>query len=398
MTPAARTQAAIELLDQIIAAARDNGPAADTLIQRYFATRRYAGSKDRRAVRELIYAVIRAFSEVPPSGRAAVLGLDRYLGADAPAEIQHQVAWLTAAAFDGSAYGPAEISSGEKLYRPGTMGGWVSTQLTAALDDDPTQVEALLARAPLDVRLNTLLPDLPEIGGPIHGLPHARRLDAGTDLSPFAGKIEVQDAGSQCVTLAVQARPGQRVVDLCAGAGGKTLALAASMANEGHILACDTDRGRLQRLLPRATVAGVTIADTRLLDPDRERAALAEWQGRADAVLVDAPCSGTGTWRRNPEARWRLTPERLARLVATQARLLDIGAALVRPGGALVYVVCSLLDEEGADQGTAFAARHPGWRAESPDLPLGRAHGIGWRLTPGSDATDGFFVARLRAP
>ena len=397
MTPAARTQAAIELLDQIIAAARDNGPAADTLIQRYFATRRYAGSKDRRAVRALIYAVIRAFSEVPPSGRAAMLGLDHYLGPDAPTETWHGIDWFTKAAFDDSPYGPAAFSPGEQLFRPGSVGGWVSGKLAAALGGDQAQVAALLARAPLDVRINTLLPDPSDLGGePIPGLPAARRLPAGTDLTRFAGSVEVQDAGSQAVTLATQAQPGQQIVDLCAGAGGKTLALAALMANEGHILACDTDRARLQRLPPRATAAGVTIAETRLLNPQTEAQALADWQGRADTVLIDAPCSGTGTWRRNPEARWRLTPDRLARLVASQSRLLDLGAALLRPGGALVYIVCSLLDEEGADQIAAFAARR-GWRAEPPDLPLGRAHGAGWRLTPGDDGTDGFFVARLRA-
>lgn len=170
------------------------------------------------------------------------------------------------------------------------------------------------------------------------------------------------------------------------------------MRNEGRILACDTDRGRLQCLPPRAERAGVTIAEPRLLNPDRELDALADWRGKADAVLVDAPCSGTGTWRRNPEARWRLTPARIERLVATQARLLNLGAALVRPGGALVYVVCSLLDEEGADQAAAFLGRHPGWSPEPLDLPAGRPHGPGWRLTPASDATDGFFVARFTAP
>ncbi len=170
------------------------------------------------------------------------------------------------------------------------------------------------------------------------------------------------------------------------------------MRNEGHILACDTDRARLSRLLPRAQAAGVTIAETRLLDPNRELDALADWRGRAELVLIDAPCSGTGTWRRNPEARWRLTPDRVTRLVATQARLLDIAAALIRPGRALTYVVCSLLDVEGADQVAAFQQRHPDWRPEPLDLPAGRSRGAGVRLTPAHDATDGFFVARLRAP
>lgn len=387
MTPAARTQAAIELLDAIVAAARDNGPAADTLIGRYFATRRYAGSKDRRAVRELVYAAIRALGERPADGRAALVAL---------ACTQEDLA----ATFDGSPHGPAALSVDETAAVPGLAPVWLLDRLRAS-GLEGGSLDALIDRAPLDVRVNTLTAGddaLALAGEAIPGLPDALRLPAGTDVTPLAGRVEVQDAGSQIVTLAVQATPGAQVVDLCAGAGGKTLALAAAMANEGRILACDTDRGRLSRLAPRAAKSGVTIAEPLLLDPSRELEALADWRGRADAVLVDAPCSGTGTWRRNPEARWRLTPDRLDRLVATQARLLDIAAALVRPGGAVIHVVCSLLDEEGADQAAAFTARHSGWIAEPLDLPAGRARGPGWRLDPARDGTDGFFVARFRAP
>jgi 16S rRNA (cytosine967-C5)-methyltransferase len=168
------------------------------------------------------------------------------------------------------------------------------------------------------------------------------------------------------------------------------------MENKGRIVAADADRARLSRLIPRAERAGVTIVETRLLDGGREAEALVGLA--ADAVLVDAPCSGTGTWRRNPEARWRLTPGRLERLVGLQARLLDVAADCVAPGGALVHVVCSLLDDEGATQVASFLARHPGWSAEPLSLPFGRPHGAGMRLTPGHDGTDGFFVARLVAP
>ena len=138
------------------------------------------------------------------------------------------------------------------------------------------------------------------------------------------------------------------------------------------------------------------MIETRLLDPGREAAALADWRGRANAVLVDAPCSGTGTWRRNPEARWRLTPARLDRLADTQAHVLDLAEPLVKPGGALVYVVCSLLDREGPGQVAAFLSRHAGWRAEPVPLPIGEPRGSGLRLTPAAHGTDGFFVARLR--
>jgi 16S rRNA (cytosine967-C5)-methyltransferase len=207
----------------------------------------------------------------------------------------------------------------------------------------------------------------------------------------------VQDAGSQLVCEALAVRPGEAVVDLCAGAGGKTLALAAAMDNRGRLLACDADRARLSRLPPRAERAGVTIAESRLLDAGREAAALGDWAGMADAVLIDAPCSGTGTWRRNPEARWRLTPQQLDRYAAIQARLMDIAAGLVRPGGRLVFVTCSLLDAEGADQAAAFLARQPGFVAENPALAVGEPRFAGWRLSPARDGTDGFFVARFRA-
>jgi 16S rRNA (cytosine967-C5)-methyltransferase len=388
MTPAARTQAAIDLLDAIILAAREGGAAADTLIARYFATRRYAGSKDRRAVRDLIYGAVRLLGERPEGGRAAMLAL----AAVDPA---------IAATFDGSPHGPAPIGAHEVPATAGVAPRWLAERL--AHDGlDAAEQAALVARAPLDVRVNTLraapeqvAAQLPE-AAPIPGLPDALRLPAGTDLAPLAGLVEVQDAGSQAVTLAADATPGSTVLDLCAGAGGKTLALAAAMRNEGRIFATDTDRARLSRLAPRAERAGVTVAEPRLLDPGREVAGIGDVT--ADVVLVDAPCSGTGTWRRNPEARWRLTPARLERLATTQRHLLEVAAARVRAGGALTYVVCSLLDIEGRGQVEAFLAAHPQWRADPLALPLGRAHGAGVRLTPGHDGTDGFFVARLRAP
>ncbi|HEX8384393.1 MAG TPA: RsmB/NOP family class I SAM-dependent RNA methyltransferase [Sphingomonas sp.] len=390
MTPPARAQAAIELLDQIVAAAEGGGAAADTLIGRYFATRRYAGSKDRRVVRELVYRAIRRCGERPASGRAALLavaGDDAELGA----------------AFDGSGHGPAPIAAQERGAEPGLAPAWLLDLLRASgLGQD--ELPALVDRAPLDLRVNRLRAEPDEIAAQLAGaeaiaaLPDALRLPAGTDVAALAGLAEVQDAGSQAVTLASVAQPGQHVVDLCAGGGGKTLALAAMMGSQGAILACDTDRGRLQRLPPRAERAGVTIVETRLLNPGRELEALGEWRDGADCVLIDAPCSGTGTWRRNPEARWRLTPARLERLVATQAHLLAVAAELVRPGGTLVHVVCSLLDAEGRGQVQDFLSAHPGWTADRPKLGFGRPHGLGLRLTPAYDRTDGFFVARLKRP
>jgi 16S rRNA (cytosine967-C5)-methyltransferase len=394
MTPAARTQAAIELLDRIIDAARDQGAAADTIIARWFAERRFAGSKDRRAIRELVYDAIRLCGERPRSGRAAMLAL-----VAARPEL--------AAAFDGSGYGPAAIGSGEPVAGTGYLPVWLAT----AFEGSGLGVEeqaALLERAPLDIRVNTLKADpvavAAEIGeaAAISFVPDGLRLPGDTQVERLPsyneGRVEVQDAGSQLVTLAAGVRPGMHVIDLCAGGGGKTLALAAAMENRGTILACDIDRGRLSRLPMRATRAGVTIAETRLLDPRREAEILADQAGRADVVLIDAPCSGTGTWRRNPEARWRLTPDRLEKLAATQAMLLDLAATLVKPGGALVYIVCSLLDAEGAEQAQRFLDAHPGWKAVAPDMAAGTARGPGLRLTPFKDSTDGFFVAKMTMP
>ncbi|WP_156679198.1 RsmB/NOP family class I SAM-dependent RNA methyltransferase [Sphingomonas profundi] len=392
MTPAARAQAAIELLDAIVAAAAGGGAAADTLIARFFKTRRYAGSKDRRAVRELVYAAIRRAGERPASGRAALLGL----AADDT---------LVAAAFDGSPHGPAPIEADEVPASAGTAPAWLVEALGETLAAD--ELPHLLARAPLDLRVNRLKTDrarvlaaLPEAVAGAHAA-DAVRLPEGLAVEALPiwadGWIEIQDEGSQLIAEACRAAPGTTVIDLCAGAGGKTLALAAAMADRGRLIACDTDRARLSRLAPRAVRAGATIVGTRLLDPGREAAALDDLAGGAAVVLVDAPCSGTGTWRRNPEARWRLTPQRIARLVNTQARLMDVAAALVAPGGALVYAVCSLLAAEGQAQAEAFLARAPGWSAEDP-FAAGRPHGPGRLLTPAHDRTDGFFVARFTRP
>ncbi len=385
MTPAARVQAAIEILDLVIAAARSNGAPADRIITEWFRTRRFAGSSDRRAVRELAYGAIRSCGEVPLSGRAAMLTCAK---SDA----------ALSALFDGSLHAPAPIEPGERYARPGVAPAWLEKLLAASeVDGD------LLGRAPLDIRVNSLKASRGTIELPVAGEPtaalHGLRLPFGTPVEQWdahkAGLIEVQDTGSQLVCEAVGGHPGETVIDLCAGAGGKTLALAAAMDNRGMLLACDTDRGRLSRLPPRAERAGASIIETLLLDPGREEQALVDWSGKADAVLVDAPCSGTGTWRRNPEGRWRLTARELERLVALQARLLDLAATLVKPGGRLIYVTCSLRDVEGVDHTAAFLARSSRFRADPLPEGSGLPRGSGNRLTPYRDGTDGFFVARL---
>lgn len=390
MTPAARVQAAIEVLDAVIASVRREGASAERVASEWLRARRFIGSKDRRAIRDLAWNAIRRCGEVPETGRAAMLAL---------AEGDP----VLAALFDGSQYGPAPIRTNEPVAAEGLAPAWLEQRL-AASGITGEEGASLLGRAPLDLRANRLKTTRDRLAGVLPVLasttqaPDALRLPGGTPVETWQafaeGLFEVQDTGSQLTCSALEVVPGEAVVDLCAGAGGKTLALAAALQGEGHLLACDIDRTRLSRLGPRAHRAGAEV-ETRLLDPGREVAALSDWRERADAVIVDAPCSGTGTWRRGPEARWRLTPQSLSRYARMQAEVLRIGAQLVRSGGRLTYVVCSLLDEEGPDVVTAFLSDNPGWRAAEQEVGAGTPRGAGLRLTPWDDSTDGFFFATL---
>ena len=390
MTPAARLQAAIEILDLVIQSARDDGPPADSIVTRYFKTRRYAGSKDRRAVRELVFRTIRRTAERPDSGRAAILGLAQEDG--------------DLVGLFGQPRGPEPLQEGEPASPPGVVPGGLVPELSPLIGQD--EWPALIERAPLDLRVNVArtsreaMLDRFSEGVPTPLSPWGLRLppDSRIDDSPeySEGLIEVQDEGSQLIALACDPKLGERVLDLCAGAGGKALALAAAVPGS-LILATDSNRARLSKLAPRADRAGAAI-ETRLLNPPNELAELEDWRDAADLVLVDAPCSGSGTWRRNPEARWRLTPERLDRVVALQQRLLGIAAEMVRPGGALVYAVCSLLSREGSGQLDRFLGERSSWVAQDILNGFGRSDGAGRLLTPAHDRTDGFFVARLQKP
>src|SRR5437868_968272 len=387
MTPAGRLQAAIEVLDDVIASARDDGPPADTIVTHYFKRRRYAGSKDRRAVRELAFRAIRRSAERPASGRAAILGL---------VEDEPELATLF-----GQPRGPEPVAEGEDVAAAGAMPRWLRPELSPLVGE--REWPALLERAPLDLRVNIARTSRDDLLTQFDGSSATPRSPWGIRLPPdsrvddhpayAAGLVEVQDEGSQLIALSCGAAAGERVLDLCAGAGGKSLALAGA-APGVTVLATDSNRARLARLAPRAERAGVRI-ETRLLNPPRELEDLADWAGSADLVLVDAPCSGSGTWRRNPEGRWRLTADRLELFAAAQHRLLDIAAELVRPGGRLVYAVCSLLSREGAGQIDRFLESHSSWISEDPAIAAGRSDGAGLLLTPGCDGTDGFFIARL---
>jgi 16S rRNA (cytosine967-C5)-methyltransferase len=390
MTPAARLQAAIEVLDEVIASVREDGPPADTIVTRYFKHRRYAGSKDRRAVRELVFRAIRRSADRPDSGRGAVLGLAQ----DEPKLLE----------LFGEVRGPVGLNENEQAAPARVVPEWLRPEMSPLASEQ--EWPALLERAPLDLRVNAarasrdeLLPEIPE-AQPTELSPWGLRLPPDGRIDDHhafrGGLVEVQDEGSQLIALACEPANDHRILDLCAGAGGKSLALAAA-APGATIIATDSNRARLSRLAPRAERAGARIG-TRLLSPPNEIDELADWRDAADLVLVDAPCSGSGTWRRNPEGRWRLTPERLDRLAQLQHRLLGIAAGLVKPGGRLVYAVCSLLSREGAGQIGSFLQDRSSWISEETPIAGGRLEGAGRLLTPGHDGTDGFFVARLRRP
>lgn len=390
MTPEARLSAAIEIVDAIIAAAREGGPSGDAIVSQYFRTRRYAGAKDRRAVREWVWRAIRTFGDAPQSGRSSFVAL-----ADTDPSI--------AALFTGTGHAPAPIAPDEDRAKFGAIPQWISTQFAQPVGGIDT--DALIGRAPLDIRVNGLKTNresaavqfptsiiLPET-------PFGLRLPTGSAIDGHPafqnGMVEIQDYGSQLIAQACAARAGQTVLDLCAGAGGKTLALATDMMGEGRLIAADTSRTRLGELPKRATRAGAKV-EARLLNGGREAEELADLRQACDVVLVDAPCSGTGTWRRNPETRWRLTPARLEQLVTTQAKLLDIGADLVNVGGALVYAVCALTEAEGAAQVTKFLKRRTDFIADVIPFAAGRSYGPGRILTPCHDGSDGFYLARLK--
>jgi 16S rRNA (cytosine967-C5)-methyltransferase len=391
MTPSARVEAAIEILDEVIASARQDGAPADTIVTRYFKTRRYAGSKDRRAVRELVFRAIRRSGEPPECGRAAMLGL-----ADEDPSVAER--------FDGSPHGPAIRADDEPAAAASLIPNWIQPLLSEHVL--PEEWAALLERAPIDLRVNAARADRDEIVDQFDGAeptkhsPWGLRLPADTrvDNHPafLEGLVEIQDEGSQLIALACRSSGGAKILDLCAGAGGKSLALAAA-APDSRVLATDTNRARLAQLPPRAQRAGAQI-EVRLLDGGREIAQLEDLAGQCDIVLVDAPCSGSGTWRRNPEGRWRLSPDRLDKLVKLQQHLLDIAEPLVKPGGALIYATCSIIRAEGVDQARNFLGRHSSWTVQDMPFEGGREDGPGRLLTPARDSTDGFFVARFAKP
>jgi 16S rRNA (cytosine967-C5)-methyltransferase len=281
------------------------------------------------------------------------------------------------------------------------------------------ELAALREPAPLDLRVNTLAATREQVlrslaqaevrADPTPRSPVGLRLERGCEVAALEafrrGWIEVQDEGAQIAALLLEAKPGTQVLDLCAGAGGKTLALAAAMQGRGRLVACDVSAGRRRRAAVRRRRAGAHNVEERTLADERDPW-LARQKGRFDRVLVDAPCSGIGSWRRNPDARWRLAPRDVAELVALQRRLLRSAARLLRPGGRLLYAVCTWLPRETHEQARWLLEAEPELRAaplkgawdrelpgECPQTPEGAV-----LLTPAQHGTDGFFLALFERP
>jgi 16S rRNA (cytosine967-C5)-methyltransferase len=407
MTPAARIQAVIDILGEI---EKTNQPV-DRHLRDWGRTHRFAGSKDRASIAERIYAIQRKRAWLTwrmgsNAPRALVIGslLDE-------GDIE--------ALFVGAGYGPAALTDAERatilqppsgappLHVQGEYPQFLENELQRAFGEAlPEEMAALQSRAPADLRVNTLKTSRDDLLSALR----AEGYDAQpTPFSPLgirlpegeaklgrgglflSGAFEFQDEAAQIAALLCGAKPGMRVLDLAAGAGGKSLALAALMQNKGAIVATDVRAAALHELEKRAMRAGATIIDTH--PPD----------GTFDVVLLDAPCSGTGTWRRQPELRWRLTPERLEDLRETQDTLLKQAANFVKPGGRLIYATCSILPSENEDRVGAFLDSHRDfavvpardvWRESIPAAP---PPGLGqlFQASPFSTQTDGFFTAIL---
>jgi 16S rRNA (cytosine967-C5)-methyltransferase len=432
MTPPARLSAAIEVIADI---ERRRRPAADAL-KDWGLSHRFAGSGDRAAIAGLVYDALRrrassAYLLDDDTPRAILLGMLRgERGMDAAA---------IGAVADGSRFAPPILSETERArldtatladappHIAGDYPEWLDDPLARVFGEDRADEGAALSqRAPLDLRVNPLkgardeaAAELNEFGPePTRWSPLGLRIKLAPERKNPAihaepaflrGLIEIQDEGSQVAALLAGAKPGHQVLDLCAGAGGKTLALAGDMQNKGQLYATDSDKRRLAPIHERLARSGVR--NVQVLTPRPNLDVTAPLAGRMDLVLIDAPCTGTGSWRRNPDAKWRVRPGSLEVRVKEQAAILDRAVSLLKPGGFITYVTCSVLMEENNDQIRAFLARHPEFSVEKPAetakalgersylfLRAALTSDEGLLMTPRRTDTDGFFVSRLRKP
>ncbi len=427
MIPAARVSAAIEVLSDIETRRR---PAADAM-KDWGLAHRFAGSGDRAAIASLVYDALRrkassAYIMGEASPRAELLGaLLRTRGLNAEA---------IEALFSGEGHAPAKLSETERQRLvaadltgapPHVLGDfpeWLAPQFEASFGADAAdEGQALAERAPVDLRANLLkttrdkvldvlahLSPQPTPFSPV-GLRIAIRPDGrgpalNAEPAYVKGLVEVQDEGSQLAALMGEAKPGMQVLEHCAGAGGKTLAMAAAMENQGQIYATDADGRRLAPIFDRLARSGARNVQVR--SPRGGKDVLADLEGRCDLVLIDAPCTGSGAWRRNPDAKWRIRPGALEQRIKDQDETLEKALRFVKRGGRVVYATCSLFRAENEDRVAAFLARHDdmlpldaGAQARRAGLAALAEHrspfGPGFRLSPRTTGTDGFYIATL---
>jgi 16S rRNA (cytosine967-C5)-methyltransferase len=408
--PAARLQALTDLLNTVLL----DATPADRIMQNWGRQNRYAGSKDRRDISNRLFAILRHYGTLTARLEADDPLLVCLL---ATIVLEGESPEAAMALADGSAHAPDPLEAAQvealtqALARDGTqtkaglcsVPEWLMGDIEAQLGEQTQAVLlAMLERAPVDVRVNLLKTDreaamtaLQEEG--FEPMPHPH-IDTGlrfegaprlVDSEAFKqGLIEVQDAGAQGVAQICDARPGQTVMDFCAGAGGKALALAAQMENQGVLLVHDAIAGRMNGQRPRAKRAGVDILQ--IVKP----AQVLDFTESCHLVVADVPCSGTGRWRRSPETKWRLTPEDLAELHQLQADILTEAALLVQPSGRLVYITCSLLASENDQQIEAFLQETPSFQRVETVLPFGSAGQT--QLHPLNSDTDGLYCAVLQ--
>ncbi|MDR3424274.1 MAG: RsmB/NOP family class I SAM-dependent RNA methyltransferase [Alphaproteobacteria bacterium] len=460
MTPSARIQATLELLQEI----DDTPRPADALVSAYFRARRFIGSHDRAEISTRLYAVLRhqarldwwvgQYTKLPLPLREGVGGGGERLGAmfvipnacscglppspgpfpqgegESSSPRLRLLAWLALGEklklknigelCSGGKYAPEALEESERVFLRKLEGGTIEhpdmpEEIIAECPPDcfaalkkkfgksfMREMRAMQEPATLDLRINPLKTTREEI---LAALQQLRLKAESCALSPWGvrvferpslntlpmlknGLVEIQDEGSQMVAVAVDAQPGERIVDFCAGAGGKTLTIAACMQNKGKIIACDVRKGRLKRSTERFRRAGLHNIETRILSSERDPW-VKKHKASFDRVLADAPCSGTGTWRRNPDARWRPLGPGLEKLLKTQAEILDSAARLVKAGGRLIYATCSLLPDENESQIENFLAAHPDFTL----LPCGLNGADYLSLSPAQHHTDGFFAA-----
>lgn len=437
MQPAARLAAVIELLTEVEADMAARKAPADVVVGNYFRARRYAGSKDRRFISDMVYSLIRgrglyswALERVGSAVSPRSLMIALLCNKDAEA--------LTLFGTDGK-FAPVALDEQERTQVEVLTGldwseapeavalsipGWAEDGLRKRFGAAFAKAgKSLLETAPLDIRLNELKSGKKNLQSVLRKEAEAFER---SELSYFSyrakspinllahsafkqGLVEVQDEAAQIASRLVQARPGQQVVDLCAGAGGKSLAMADSMANRGQVHAFDISKKRLNELAKRAERAGARNIQSALLAQDQEarQVRLSGLVGTADRVVLDVPCSGTGTWRRNPDQRWRFDREALQELNVVQGNLLSEGAALVKPGGRLVYMTCSLLPQENEERVEGFlSSQDQVWRvldyrdlwpesvSGNPASSLSKNPRF-LQMAPHSHSTDGFFIAIL---